>query len=54
MKCSYCKKTHVVLFTCKCGKPLCLKDRFPDKHECTYIDELFQIEKVVKEKIIKI
>jgi len=54
MKCAHCKKTHSIIVTCKCGKSLCLKDRFPDKHLCTYMDELFQIEKIVKEKIIKI
>jgi len=54
MKCSECKKIHVVLVTCKCGKSFCLKDRFPEKHSCVHVPELFQIEKIVKEKIIKI
>lgn len=54
MKCSQCKKYNAILVTCKCGKPLCLKDRFPEKHSCTHVAELFQIEKIVKEKIIKI
>ena len=54
MKCSQCKKTHAVLVTCKCGQAFCLKDRFPEKHSCVHVPELFQIEKIVKEKIIKL
>jgi len=54
MKCSECKKTHIVLVTCKCGKSFCLKDHLPEKHSCIHVPELFQIEKIVKEKIIKI
>ena len=37
-----------------CGKPFCLKDRLPEKHSCSHVPEIFQIEKIVKEKIIKI
>ena len=54
MKCSQCNKTHVVMVTCKCGKSFCLKDRLPEKHSCSHVPEIFQIEKIVKEKIIKI
>jgi len=54
MKCVHCNKKTTLLVTCKCGKLLCLKHRFSDKHICSYVDELFKIEKIVKEKIIQI
>ena len=54
MKCTQCKKTHSVIVTCKCDKSFCLAHRLPEQHSCTYKVELFQIDKLVKEKIIKI
>ena len=54
MKCAHCKKPHAILVLCKCGKEYCIKDRIPEKHSCTHIQELFQVEKIVKEKIIKV
>ena len=33
---------------------IAVKDRLPEKHSCLHVPELFQLEKIVKEKIIKI
>ncbi len=54
MKCVICKKTHVITFTCKCEKVLCLKHRLPEDHKCDQEQPLFKVETFIKDKIIKI
>jgi predicted nucleic acid binding AN1-type Zn finger protein len=54
MKCSHCKKKTAIILTCACGKETCIEHRMPEKHDCTKKNELFKIEKLIKEKIIKI
>ena len=54
MKCSYCKKKKAIILTCGCGKEMCIDHLMPEKHECTKKNELFKIEKLIKEKIIKV
>jgi hypothetical protein len=53
MKCFVCKKTHIIVFTCKCGKIVCLKHRMQEEHTCIQ-PELFKVESYSKDKIIKI
>ena len=54
MKCFVCKKNHVIVFTCKCGKIVCVKHRMQEDHECVQEQELFKVESYSKDKIIKI
>jgi len=54
MKCSHCKKKKVILLTCGCGKEVCIDHRMPEQHNCDKKTELFKIEKLIKEKIIKV
>jgi hypothetical protein len=54
MKCEHCKKTNAILITCKCDKQYCVKHRHPEHHKCIHVEELFKIEKLIKDKINKI
>ena len=54
MKCCQCKKKKAIILTCSCGKETCIEHRMPEQHDCTKKPELFKIEKLIKEKIIKV
>jgi predicted nucleic acid binding AN1-type Zn finger protein len=54
MKCFHCKKKASILLTCTCGKDFCVSHRMPEQHHCSEKKELFKIEKLIKEKIIKV
>ncbi len=51
MKCCLCKQT-LILFTCKCNKQVCIQHR--NNHACTFQESLFKIDKITKDKIVKI
>ena len=46
MKCFQCKKNTVIVITCKCEKVFCVKHQLPEKHECTFIFQKHEIEKI--------
>ena len=54
MKCSFCNKKIIILITCKCEQTFCITHLPYDVHKCKHIDPLFSIEKIVKDKIVKI
>lgn len=54
MKCVQCKKKTAILLTCVCGKEVCIEHRMPENHDCTKKKEVVQLEKLIKEKIIKV
>ena len=51
MKCCLCAH-QLILFTCKCSKIVCITHRH--KHSCTIKEELFKVQVITKEKVIKI
>ena len=54
MRCAQCNKKKIILLICACGKEVCIDHRIPELHSCTKKNELFKLEKLIKEKIIKI
>jgi len=54
MRCAQCKKKQIILLICACGKEVCIYHRMPEQHVCTKEKELVQLEKLIKEKIIKV
>lgn len=36
MRCSYCKKSTVLEFKCRCDNIYCIKCRMPEVHKCTF------------------
>lgn len=51
MKCCLCAQ-KLIVFICKCKKIVCIQHR--NKHSCTFKEELFKVEGIVKDKISKI
>ena len=54
MKCFLCKKKTLILLQCKCEKKFCITHLPRELHKCEHVHELFVIEKIVKDKIVKI
>ena len=54
MKCFLCKKKTIILLQCKCKKDFCITHLPGEQHKCEHIYDLFSIEKIVKDKIVKI
>jgi len=46
IKCFQCEKKTVVTITCKCQHSFCVKHQLPEKHECTYIFQKHEVEKI--------
>ena len=55
-KCSHCKKkTHLEFYcTCSSEKVFCVKCRATETHQCTLVDTVTPLIKVVAEKVEKI
>lgn len=43
LRCELCNKKCIIHFKCKCCKVYCIKHQLPEKHECSYKEELFAI-----------
>ena len=54
MKCSFCNKKTIILIKCKCKNNFCITHLPYDIHNCNHIEPLFTIEKIVKDKLVKI
>ena len=54
MRCSHCNKKNAILLLCSCGKKVCIEHRMPEQHLCNKEKESVKLEKLIKEKIIKV
>ena len=54
MKCDKCKKTKLIILSCRCGKNYCQKHLLPEKHDCNYNykEEKIKLQGIKKQKII--
>ena len=34
--CSFCKKSNLIIFTCKCGQIYCMAHKLPESHNCCH------------------
>jgi hypothetical protein len=34
--CSFCKKSHLIIFTCKCGQIYCMAHKLSESHNCCH------------------
>jgi predicted nucleic acid binding AN1-type Zn finger protein len=53
MKCDKCKKTKLIILSCRCGKNYCQKHLLPEKHYCNYNykEEKIKLQGIKEQKI---
>ena len=47
--CSFCKKSNLIIFTCKCGQIYCMTHKSPESHNCLHNFKIAGVIKLSKE-----